>query len=150
MSDRVLARVQRPSRYLGTEVNVPSKHWDACDLRVALAFPDVYEVGMSHLGLPLLYHALNRLEWAGAERVFAPWPDMEAYLRSHRLPLASLESATPLNRFDIVGFSLQYELSYTNVLTLLELGGIPLCAADRNSAARTLLSRSGGYAAEPG
>ena len=133
MSDPVLARVQRPSRYLGTEVNVPSKHWGACALRIALAFPDVYEVGMSHLGLPLLYDALNRLEWASAERVFAPWPDMEAYLRSHRLPLASLESATPLNRFDIVGFSLQYELSYTNVLTMLELGGIPPWAAERDS-----------------
>jgi radical SAM family uncharacterized protein/radical SAM-linked protein len=133
MSDHFLARVQRPSRYLGTEVNVPSRHWDACQVRIALAFPDVYEVGMSHLGLPLLYEALNRLEWAGAERVFAPWPDMEAYLRSHRLPLASLESATPLNRFDIVGFSLQYELSYTNVLTMLELGGIPPWAAERDS-----------------
>jgi radical SAM family uncharacterized protein/radical SAM-linked protein len=133
MSDHVLARVQRPSRYLGSEVNLPSKHWELCELRVALAFPDVYEVGMSHLGLPLLYEALNRLEWAGAERVFAPWPDMEAYLRSHRLPLASLESATPLNRFDIVGFSLQYELSYTNVLTMLELGGIPFWAVDRDS-----------------
>jgi radical SAM family uncharacterized protein/radical SAM-linked protein len=131
MSDHFLARVQRPSRYLGTEVNVPSKHWEACELRVALAFPDVYEVGMSHLGLPLLYEALNRLEWASAERVFAPWPDMETHLRSHRLQLATLESATPLNRFDIVGFSLQYELSYTNVLTMLELGGIPLWAADR-------------------
>jgi len=133
MSYHFLARVQRPSRYLGTEVNVPSKHWDACQLRVALAFPDVYEVGMSHLGLPLLYEALNRLEWAGAERVFAPWSDMEAYLRSHRLPLVSLESATPLNRFDIVGFSLQYELSYTNVITMLELGGIPPLAAERDS-----------------
>jgi len=133
MSDRVPARVQRPSRYLGIEVNVPNKHWDACELRVALAFPDVYEVGMSHVGLPLLYDALNRLEWAGAERVFAPWPDMEAYLRSHRLRLASLESSTPLNRFDIVGFSLQYELSYTNVLTMLELGGIPPSTAERDS-----------------
>jgi radical SAM family uncharacterized protein/radical SAM-linked protein len=133
MSDHFLARVQRPSRYLGTEVNVPSKHWNACELRVALAFPDVYEVGMSHVGLPLLYEALNRLEWAGAERVYAPWPDMESYIRSHRLPLASLESATPLDRFDIVGFSLQYELSYTNVLTMLELGGIPPLAAERDS-----------------
>lgn len=133
MSDHFLARVQRPSRYLGTEVNVPSKRWDACELRVALAFPDVYEVGMSHLGLPLLYEALNRLEWAGAERVFAPWPDMEAYLRAHHLPLASLESATPLSRFDIVGFSLQYELSYTNVLTMLELAGIPPWAAERDA-----------------
>jgi radical SAM family uncharacterized protein/radical SAM-linked protein len=133
MSHHFLTKVQRPSRYLGSEVNVPRKHWGACELRVALAFPDVYEVGMSHVGLPLLYEALNRLDWAGAERVFAPWPDMESHLCSHRLPLASLESATPLNRFDVVGFSLQYELSYTNVLTMLELGGIPPLAAERDS-----------------
>lgn len=133
MIDHLLARVQRPGRYLGTEVNVPSKHWDGCELRVALAFPDVYEVGMSHLGLSLLYEALNRLEWVGAERVFAPWPDMETYLRSQGMQLASLESATPLRRFDIVGFSLQYELSYTNVLTMLELGGIPPLATMRDS-----------------
>jgi len=133
MVDHLLARVQRPSRYLGTEVNVPRKQWDACELRVALAFPDVYEVGMSHLGLPVLYEALNRLEWAGAERVFAPWSDMEAHLRLHDLPLVSLESATPLNRFDILGFSLQYELGYTNILTMMELGGISLLAAERDS-----------------
>jgi radical SAM family uncharacterized protein/radical SAM-linked protein len=131
MVDQLLARVQRPSRYLGAEVNVPEKQWDGCEVRVALAFPDVYEVGMSHLGLPLLYEALNRLSWAGAERVFAPWPDMEASLRSSGNALTSLESGTPLARFDIVGFSLQYELSYTNVLTMLELGGIPLLASER-------------------
>jgi len=131
MVDHLLTRVQRPSRYLGTEVNVPRKRWDAGEVRVALAFPDVYEVGMSHLGLPLLYEALNRLDWAAAERVFAPWPDMEASLRSLGKPLTSLESGTPLARFDIVGFSLQYELSYTNVLTILELGGIPLLASER-------------------
>jgi radical SAM family uncharacterized protein/radical SAM-linked protein len=131
MVDHLLAGVQRPSRYLGAEVNVPEKRWDGCEVRVALAFPDVYEVGMSHLGLPLLYEALNRLDWAGAERVFAPWPDMEASLRSSGRPLTSLESGTPLACFDIVGFSLQYELSYTNVLTMLELGGIPLLASER-------------------
>jgi radical SAM family uncharacterized protein/radical SAM-linked protein len=98
-----------------------------------LAFPDVYEVGMSHLGILLLYNILNQQDWIGAERVFAPWPDMEARLRDNGKPLVSLESATPLDLFDVVGFSLQYELSYTNVLTMLELGGIPTLAESRGS-----------------
>ena len=131
MIDNLLCKVQKPSRYLGNEINVPQKDWSGCRLRIALAFPDVYEVGMSHLGLPLLYHILNQKEWIGAERVFAPWPDMEASLRTKDKPLVSLESATPLAAFDVVGFSLQYELSYTNVLTMLELGGIPLLAKIR-------------------
>ena len=100
---------------------------------MALAFPDVYEVGMSHLGILLLYNILNQQDWIGAERVFAPWPDMEARLRATGKPLGSLESATPLHLFHVVGFSLQYELSYTNVLTMLELGGIPVLAVSRGS-----------------
>jgi radical SAM family uncharacterized protein/radical SAM-linked protein len=131
MMDNVLCTVQRPSRYLGNELNVPEKDWSSCRVRIALALPDVYEVGMSHPGLLLLYDILNRCQWIGAERVFAPWSDMEDALRLRRRPLVSLESSTPLALFDIVGFSLQYELGYTNVLTMLELGGIPLLAADR-------------------
>ncbi len=131
--NNLFCTVQRPSRYLGNEVNVPKKDWAGSRVRMALAFPDVYEVGMSHLGLLLLYDILNQQEWIGAERVFAVWPDMEARLRSSGRPLVSLESATPLALFDVVGFSLQYELSYTNVLTMLELGGIPLLAADRGA-----------------
>jgi radical SAM family uncharacterized protein/radical SAM-linked protein len=131
MMENLVYSVQKPSRYLGNEVNVPRKDWASSKVRFALAFPDVYEVGMSHLGILLLYHILNKQEWIGAERVFAPWPDMEARLRASGKLLASLESATPLNHFDVVGFSLQYELCYTNVLTMLELGGIPLLSSSR-------------------
>jgi radical SAM family uncharacterized protein/radical SAM-linked protein len=133
MTDNLIYTIQRPSRYLGNEINVPRKDWANSKVRMVLAFPDVYEVGMSHLGILLLYNILNQQDWIGAERVFAPWPDMEARLRANGKPLASLESATPLHLFDAVGFSLQYELSYTNVLTMLELGGIPTLAGSRGS-----------------
>ena len=130
MIENFISTVQKPSRYLGNEINVPQKDWASARVRMVLAFPDVYEVGMSHLGLRLLYDILNQHKWIGAERVFAVWPDMEAALRTAGRTLVSLESATPLARFDVVGFSLQYELSYSNVLTMLELGGIaPLAAA---------------------
>ena len=135
MIENLISSVQRPSRYLGNEINVPQKDWASARVRMVLAFPDVYEVGMSHLGLPLLYDILNQHGWIGAERVFAVWPDMEAALRTAGRPLVSLESGTPLAMFDVVGFSLQYELSYTNVLTMLELGGIaPLAAARKRGA----------------
>ena len=126
-----LALVEKPSRYTGGEANAADKDRAACRLRVALAFPDAYEVGMSHLGLQILYAILNAHPHICAERVYAPWPDMEARLRAGGLPLTTLESGMPLAAFDLVGVSLQYELSYTNVLTLLELGGIPLRAKDR-------------------
>ena len=130
MIENFISTVQKPSRYLGNEINVPQKDWASARVRMVLAFPDVYEVGMSHLGLRLLYDILNQHKWIGAERVFAVWPDMEAALRTAGRTLVSLESATPLAMFDVVGFSLQYELSYSNVLTMLELGGIaPLAAA---------------------
>jgi radical SAM family uncharacterized protein/radical SAM-linked protein len=124
--------VEKPSRYTGGEVNAIRKEDGACRLRIALAFPDAYEVGMSHLGLQILYSALNGLPHVSGERCYAPWPDMEAQLRRRRLPLRSLESQRPLAAFDIIGFSLQYELSYTNVLMMLELGGIPLHREERN------------------
>lgn len=123
--------IKRPSRYLGNEINMVRKAADSVDVSVALAFPDVYEVGMSHVGLRLLYHLLNSEAWIAAERVFCPWVDLEKELRQRSLPLTSLESERPLDDFDIVGFSLQHELSYTNVLTMLELGGIPWTAAER-------------------
>lgn len=114
---------QRPSRYTNNEVNSVHK---AADLRVALAFPDVYEVGMSHLGLRILYDIINRLPYAAAERVFAPWGDLDEGMKAQGELLASLESGRPLKDFDIVGFSLQYELAYTTVLSMLDRGGIPL------------------------
>jgi len=127
-----LHRVQRPSRYLGREINAVVKDPRAVALRVALLFPDLYEVGMSHLGLGLLYGILNREDHIWAERAYAPAPDLEADLRARRRPLTSLESGTPLSRFDLLGVSLQYELGYTNLLNMLDLGGVPLMAADRD------------------
>lgn len=121
-----LTQVSRPSRYLGGEVGSVLKPDGDVLVRVALAFPDVYEVGMSHIGFPILYNILNNLKWTAAERVFAPWADMDEWLRNHEQPLCSLESSRPLNQFDIIGFTLQYELSYTNLLGMLDLSGIPL------------------------
>ncbi len=128
-----LTTIEKPSRYLGSEINAVRKDPGRVKLRVALAFPDLYEIGTSHFGLQILYHILNRRPEIAAERVFAPALDMEAYLRQAGGRLCSLESRTPLERFDIVGFSLLYELNYTNVLTMLELGGIPWLTADRDS-----------------
>lgn len=125
-----LLSVEKPARYMGGEMGSIRK--ESADLRFVLAFPDVYEVGMSHLGLRILYHILNEFEWIAAERVFAPWPDMEEQMRAANVPLATLESGTPLAACDIIGFTLQYELSYTNILNMLRLGGIPLLAKDRD------------------
>ncbi|MEJ2182738.1 MAG: TIGR03960 family B12-binding radical SAM protein [Nitrospirota bacterium] len=126
------ARFQKPSRYIDAEVNVLKKGEAA--LTVALAFPDLYEVGMSHLGLRILYHIINGLPYARAERVFHPWLDMEEALRGRGEPLRTLESGLPVREFDVLGLSLQYELSYTSVLSMLELSGIPLRAEERSEA----------------
>ncbi|MFQ5893574.1 MAG: radical SAM protein, partial [Nitrospinota bacterium] len=130
--DALLPFVRRPSRYLGCELNAIRKDLTTVDTTVALVFPDKYEVGMSHLGLRILYEILNREPRVACERVFCPDNDYEALLRRRGLPLASLENRRPLSAFDIVGFSLQYELCYTNVVNALELGGIPLLSADRS------------------
>jgi len=127
------SKIQRPSRYVGGEINTIRKDHRAVDVTMALAFPDVYEVGMSHLGLKMLYHILNAQDWAAAERVFCPWVDLEEQLRGRGLPLRSLESGKPLAEFDILGFSLQHELCLTNVLTMLHLSGLPFLAAERQS-----------------
>jgi len=121
----------RPTRYLGNEVNSVRKDLSRTEVSIALAFPDLYEVGMSHLGLKILYNILNSKEWLSAERVFCPWVDLEQELRRRNIPLATLESGHPLSSFDLVGFSLQHELSYTNVLNMLDLSSIPLLAEDR-------------------
>jgi radical SAM family uncharacterized protein/radical SAM-linked protein len=129
--DSILPTVEKAARYVGGEWNCVRKPPAEVHTRIALCFPDVYEIGMSHLGLKILYSLLNKRQGWAAERVYAPWPDMEAKLRQKGIPLLSLESYTPLREFDIVGFSLQYELTYTNVLTMLELGQIPLRTAER-------------------
>jgi radical SAM family uncharacterized protein/radical SAM-linked protein len=127
--DELLLSAEKPSRYIGAEVN--AVHKDNAEVRFLLAFPDTYEVGMSHLGLQILYSILNEIPYVAAERCFAVWPDREKQLREGKLPLTSLESLTPLADFDVIGFSLQYELSYTNVLNMLDLGGIPLARVER-------------------
>lgn len=129
--ERLLPLVEKPGRYLGNERGSVRKDLDRVAVRVALAFPEVYEIAQSHLGLQILYDVLNRRDDVAAERAYAPWPDLEAELRRRGLPLVSLESHLALAHFDVVGFSLQYELTYTNLLTMLELGGIPLRAAER-------------------
>ncbi|PKN36533.1 MAG: B12-binding domain-containing radical SAM protein [Deltaproteobacteria bacterium HGW-Deltaproteobacteria-2] len=127
--DELLLGAEKPSRYIGTEVNAVRK--DKPEVRFLLAFPDTYEVGMSHLGLQILYSILNEIFYVTAERCFAPWPDREKQLREGNIPLTSLESQKSLTDFDIVGFSLQYELSYTNMLNMLDLGGLPLARKER-------------------
>ena len=121
----LLPLVSKPSRYLGTEVNSIHKDLDKVDVKIALAFPDVYEVGMSHQGLHILYHILNRIPEVAAERVYAPWIDMEKILRERSLPLSSLESNLHLLEFDIIGFSIQYDLSHTNMLNMMDPGRYP-------------------------
>jgi radical SAM family uncharacterized protein len=126
-----LADVIRPGRYVGREPGSVIKDWTPDRVSLCLAFPEAYEIGMSYLGFQILYSQLAEVPWVVAERAFAPWPDLEERLRARGLPLVSLESWRPLADFDLVGFSLQYELTGTNLLTMLELGGIPLHAADR-------------------
>jgi radical SAM family uncharacterized protein/radical SAM-linked protein len=126
-----LTKVRRPAQYLGGEDGQVRKDWDAASARMCLAFPDLYEIGMSHLGFRILYGALNDDPRFLAERAYAVWSDMESELRAHGVPLVSLENARPLHEFDVVGFSLQFELTYTNVLQMLDLGGIALRSADR-------------------
>jgi len=126
-----LDQVDKPARYAGGEVGSVVKDWSAVEARVCLAFPDVYDIGMSHLGFKILYKLLNDDPRTLAERCYTPWVDMEAQLVRRGLPLVSLESARPLRDFDVVGFSLQFELTYSNILTMLHLGRVPLRAADR-------------------
>ena len=129
--ERILATVQKPGRYTGGELNSVVKDKNAVDLRYAFCFPDTYEIGMSHLGMKILYSLVNAREDAWCERVFAPWTDMEAQMRAHGVPLYALESGDPVREFDLIGFTLQYELSYSNMLNMLDLAGLPVRAADR-------------------
>jgi radical SAM family uncharacterized protein len=127
----VLPKVDKPARYTGGEWNIILKDWEKADLRFVVLYPDTYELGMSNLAIQILYDLINRRDDALCERAFCPWVDMEAQMRRHDVPLYGLESRHPLNEFDVVGFSLGYEQTYTNVLTVLDLGRIPLLAAER-------------------
>ena len=127
--DKLLNRVEKPARYIGNEWNMIKK--ESYDFRFALCFPDVYEIGMSHQGSRILYHVLNQMDGVYCERCYAPWTDMEQALREMDLPLFTLETKSPLRDFDVIGFSLLYEMCYTNMLTMLELSGIPFLASER-------------------
>jgi radical SAM family uncharacterized protein len=150
--NRVLHKVTQPARYTGGELNSVVKDWDdpAIHTKIALAFPDIYELGGSNLGLHILYDLINKRPDLLAERAYGPWPDFEHYMRRDGIPLYSLETHHPLSRFDIVGFGLPYEQLYTNVLTMLDLAGLPLRASQRNAACPLVIAGgSGCYNPEP-
>ena len=121
--EHALQKVQKPGRYVGGELNSVVKDPSQVDVRFAFCFPDTYEIGMSHLGIKILYGAINQVPYFWCERAFAPWVDMEEEMRREGIPLYALESGDPVNRFDFIGFTLQYELSYTNVLNMLQHRG---------------------------
>ncbi len=127
----MLDQVQKPTRYTGGEMNTQLKPWDSAKLHFAFCFPDTYEVGMSHLGMKILYAAMNQQPDMLCERAFMPWVDMMDLMKQEKVPLFTLESRSPLSAFDVVGFTLQYEMSYSNILAMLELGGIPLLRENR-------------------
>lgn len=131
ISDDILFKVEKPARYIGGELNSYNKDKNEVDIRFAFCFPDVYEVGMSHLGMRILYYTLNEREDTFCERVFAPWVDMEKLMRENNVPLYALETKDPIKDFDFIGFTLQYEMSYTNILNMIDLAGIPVRASER-------------------
>lgn len=132
LNDKILMSVEKPARYTGGEWNMVVKDPSTVDVRFAFCFPDVYDVGMSHLGMKILYHVLNKREDTYCERVFAPWIDMENVMRDEDIPLFALETKHPISQFDILGFTLQYEMCYTNILNMLDLAGIPKLTSQRD------------------
>ncbi|MFZ5886882.1 MAG: TIGR03960 family B12-binding radical SAM protein [Chloroflexota bacterium] len=142
--DRILLKVQKPGRYVGGELNSIQKDWDSVQTRVALVFPDIYDIGVSNMGLKILYDQINQREDALAERAYAPWLDMEDLMRQHGIPLYALESKRPLACFDLIGFTLPYETLYTNTLNVLDLAGIPVRSAERDE--RHPIIIAGGHA----
>jgi radical SAM family uncharacterized protein/radical SAM-linked protein len=145
---QLLPRVSKPNRYLGNALHVPRKPLDQADVRVLLAFPDAYEIGLSNVGIRIIHHVLNQRPDVAAELTFAPWPDAEAEMRRLGIPLFSLDSHAPASAFDIIGFSLQYELQYTNVLAMLDLAGLPLRSVERD-AGHALVIAGGAQAFSP-
>ena len=131
LSEEILLRVEKPARYIGGEINAVVKDPSQVDIRFAFCFPDVYEIGMSHLGIQILYDMFNRREDVWCERVYSPWPDLDRIMRDEHIPLYALESQDPIRDFDFLGITIQYEMCYTNILQVLDLSGIPLWAAER-------------------
>ena len=131
LSDEILMKIDKPARYIGNELNSVVKEKDTVDIRFVMCFPDVYEIGMSHLGIQILYDMLNKREDVWCERVYSPWPDLHAILKEENIPLFSLESQQPVKDADFLGITIQYEMCYTNILQILDLSQIPIEAADR-------------------
>ncbi len=131
LSDEILLKVDKPARYIGNEVNAVMKNKDEVDIRFAFVFPDVYEIGMSHLGIQILYDMLNKRDDIWCERVYSPWTDLDKIMREEQIPLFALESQDPIKDFDFVGITIQYEMCYTNILQVLDLAQIPMLAKDR-------------------
>ena len=129
--EMALEKVQKAPRYTGGEMNTSVKGWNEAPLHFGFCFPDTYEVGMSHLGLKILYGLINRESWSLCERFFMPWTDMIAIMKEEDIPLLSMESRRPLKDFDVIGFTLQYEMSYSNILAMMEMGGVPLEGTER-------------------
>ena len=129
--ERILPRVQKPARYVGGEYNAVMKPKDEVDVRFAFCFPDTYEIGMSNLGFRILYGVMNDMPGVWCERAFTPWTDMEEEMRAAGIPLWCLESGDPVGQFDIIGFSVGYEMAYTAMLNMLDLSGLPLRSEDR-------------------
>ena len=131
LSDDILMKVEKPARYIGGEYNAVMKDPEKVDIRFAFCFPDVYEIGMSHLGLQILYDTFNAMDDVWCERVYSPWVDLDAIMRREHIPLFTLESQSPVREFDFLGITIQYEMCYTNILQVLDLAGIPLLATER-------------------
>ena len=133
LSDEILMTIEKPARYIGGEINHVSKNKEEIDIRFCMCFPDVYEIGMSHLGIQILYDMFNRREDTWCERVYSPWPDLDKIMRDKNIPLFALESQDPVKDFDFMGITLQYEMCYTNILQVIELSQIPIWAKDRTN-----------------
>ena len=147
--EKILLSVQKPSRYIGGEVGSIIKDKSKIDVRFAFCFPDTYDIGMSHLGMKILYSLINERENYWCERVFAPAEDFEQLMRDNGIPLYGLESLDPLTEFDFIGFTMQYELSYTNVLNMLDLAGIPVYARDRGDSLNNIVCAGGPCVCNP-
>jgi len=143
LTEDLLLSVRKPARYIGEEHNIIKKEWDKTDVKVCLCYPDLYEIGMSNLGIKILYHVLNKHDGVLCERSFTPWLDMEEAMLKNNIPLFSLENKAPLSEFDILGFSFSYELSYTNLLTMLSLSKIPFKCQDRHDSNYPLIIAGG-------
>ena len=147
--ERILQRVEKPARYTGGEYGAVIKDKSEVDTRIAFCFPDVYEVGMSNLGMQILYGLKNEMPGVWCERCFAPWPDMEKEMRKAGLPLYALESGDPLGQFDAICFTLQYEMSYTNILNMLDLAGLEVRSERREGFPLVFAGGSCAYNGEP-